>query len=336
MLLAFALAILLADVACAATDVVVFNNGDHLTGEVKSMSRGRLQFKTDATGTIYIEWDKVAHLSSNQHIQVETQSGRRYFGRLNNAESEFKLVVETSNGPEEIDTPSIVGMNPIDQGGLKDIDINVNVGYNFTRASTVTQFNVGADAQYRTRKRVLSASVSSYISDSENNDSSQKQSLAFNYTRLRANRWLNDGGISFDRNDELGLNLRTSLAAGGGRILLQTNNSMFTLKGGLKATRENNVSQPEDVNSLESYGIFVWEWYRYDTPELDWSTSLEIIPSLTESGRVRGEFDATLSWEIFADFFWQLQFYDSYDNNPQTDGVPSNDYGVNTSLSYKF
>lgn len=322
--------------AKAANDVVRFENGDQLTGEIKSMSRGQLQFKTDATGTIDIEWDKVAYISSEQNVQVETQSGRRFFGHIDLADSNKKVVVLTSGGPMELETARVIAMNPIDQGGLKDIDINVNVGYNFTKASNVTQFNVGADAKYRTRKRILSANVSSYISDSENNESSQKQSLAFNYTRLRSDRWLNDGGISFDRNDELGLNLRTSLSAGGGRILLQTNNSMFTLKGGLKATRENNADQPEDVDSLESYGIMSWEWYRYDSPELDWSTSLEIIPSLTESGRIRGEFDATLSWEIFSDFFWQLQFYDSYDNKPQTDGTPTNDYGVNTSLSYKF
>lgn len=322
--------------ALAANDVVRFENGDQLTGEIKSMSRGQLQFKTDATGTIDIEWDKIAYISSDQNIQVETQSGARFFGHIGLADSENKVVVVTSSGPTELETARVIGMNPIDQGGLRDIDINVNVGYNFTKASNVTQFNVGADAKYRTRKRVLSASVSSFISDSENNESSQKQSLSFNYTRLGSNRWLNDGGISFDRNDELDLNLRTSLSAGGGRILVQTNNSMFTLKGGLKATRENNVNQPEDVDSLESYGIMTWEWYRYDSPELDWSTSLEIIPSLTESGRVRGEFDATLSWEIFSDFFWQLQFYDSYDNKPQSDGTPTNDYGVNTSLSYKF
>jgi len=111
---------------------------------------------------------------------------------------------------------------------------------------------------------------------------------------------------------------------------------MFMLKGGLKATRENNVSQPDDVDSLESYGQITWEWYRFDSPELDWSTNIEIIPSLTESGRVRGEFDTTLSWEIFNDLFWKLEFYDSYDNQPQSETAEKNDYGITTSVSYKF
>lgn len=39
----------------ANTGVVYFENGDRLTGEVKSLEKGLLRFKTDATGTIEIE-----------------------------------------------------------------------------------------------------------------------------------------------------------------------------------------------------------------------------------------------------------------------------------------
>ena len=48
------------------TDILEFTNGDHLTGEFKGLDRGRLQFNTDATDTISIEWDKIASLETNQ------------------------------------------------------------------------------------------------------------------------------------------------------------------------------------------------------------------------------------------------------------------------------
>jgi hypothetical protein len=323
-------------VADEDTDMVVFKNGDRLTGEMKSLSRGQLSFDTDPTGTINIEWHKVAYLRVDRDVQVQTQSGVLYFGQIRVAKDEFKVVVETADGPVELGSDKIVAMDQIDEGGFRALDVNVSVGYNYSKASDITQLNLGMDTRYRSVKRILSADFSSLVSDSDNNESSQRQSLEFNYTRLRPNRWLNDGGISFDVNDELGLNLRTSLSAGGGRILVQSSNSSFMLKGGLKATRENNVDQPEDVDSLESYGTMLWEWYRYDTPELDWSTSLDVIPSLTESGRVRTEFDATLKWEILHDFFWQLEYYYSSDNQPQSEDASSSDFGITTSLAYKF
>jgi hypothetical protein len=322
--------------AVAGTDVVEFSNGDRLTGEAKSLDRGRLQFDTDATGVISIEWTEVAFLKVDDSIQVETQNGDRLFGPLRRGDAAREIIIETKQGTTTIQNELVVAIDQIDDAGFRNIDLNVSVGYNFTNASNITQFNVGVDAAYRTLKRILSGNFDSSISNSAGNDSSQRQTLSMNFTRLRANRWLNDGGLSFDRNDELGLNLRTSLSVGGGRFLLQSNSGNLILKGGLKATRENNVDQPEDVDSLESYGLIAWELYRYDLPKLDWSTSIEIIPSLTESGRVRGEFDITLSWGIIGDLSWQLDFYNSYDNRPQSDTTPENDYGITTSLSYDF
>ena len=336
LIVAIHFAALPATAIAAKTDVVVFENGDRLTGEVKGMERGRLKFKTDAAGTIQIEWDKIARLSSTQNIQVETVSGARYFGRLLSSEDEFRTVVATEDGPSQLTNERIVRMNPIDQQGLRDIDLSVSAGYNYTKASNVTQFNVGLDARYRTRQRVSSIAFSSIVSDSANNEASQRQTFNYTYTRLRANRWLNDGILSLERNDELGLNLRTSIGAGIGRILHQSNKAQFNLNGGLKATRENLVGQQEDKDSLESYVSALWDWFRYDSPELDWSTKLEVIPSLTESGRVRTDFDTTLKWEIIGDLFWRLEFYQSYDNQPQSEAGASSDYGIITSVSYDF
>lgn len=328
---------LTAGIAYAAkSDVVRLKNGDHLTGEVKSLDRGQLSFDTDDMGTLSIQWDAVASVSIKDEMQVEMESGVRYYGHVKAAKEDHKVLIETASGPQVLEGDKVIAMNSIDEGGFRSMDLNVAFGYNFTKASNITQMNISANTKYRTLKRILSADFSSSISDSSNNEPSQVQSLSFTYTRLRGNRWLNDGGISFDRNDELALDLRTSVSGGIGRILHQSNSSNFTLSGGLKATRENDAGVEEDTDSLESYGAMAWQWFRFEDPELDWTTTLEIIPSLTESGRIRGQFDTTLRWEIINDFYWQLDFYDSYDNQPQGDTTTTNDYGITTSISYKF
>ena len=57
------------------TDVVSLANGDRLTGEVVALDRGRLEFKTDDAGTLYLEWDKLVSVVSNRVVEVVT--GRR-------------------------------------------------------------------------------------------------------------------------------------------------------------------------------------------------------------------------------------------------------------------
>ena len=56
-------------IASASTDVIYFHNGDRLTGKIKSLERGKFRFKTDATGTISIEWDDIAYLNSDLVVQ---------------------------------------------------------------------------------------------------------------------------------------------------------------------------------------------------------------------------------------------------------------------------
>ncbi len=46
------------------TDVVILKNGDHVTGEIKSLDRGKMTLSTDSMGTVQIEWEDVARVTS--------------------------------------------------------------------------------------------------------------------------------------------------------------------------------------------------------------------------------------------------------------------------------
>ncbi len=330
------LSVLFTGISQANTDVVIINNGDRLTGEVKSLERGRLRFKTDATDTISIEWDDVAYLSSNQNIQVETQNGKRFLGHLVRSESESSLTVETSTGPIELKTSQVVLMTPIEEAGVNRLDGDVTAGYNFAKADETTLVNLGLDMQFRTETRIVRLDLDSTVTNSADNESSQRESLDFQYTRLLADRWLLGGVVTLNRNDELGIDLRTSVGGGGGRILKQTNHGSLVLEGGLLATRENLRGSVSDQDTLEAFATVSWDWFRFDSPELDLSTSLQVIPNLTDAGRVRSELDIKLKWEMVEDLFWQLELRDSYDSRPVVVGAEKNDYGVITSLGWEF
>jgi hypothetical protein len=326
-----------AALAAPKTDILIFHNGDRLTGEIKSLKRGRLSFNTDATGTINIEWDKVAQLISNQFIQLETNTGARFFGQLVQPSKDFRLVVETTDGPQILDPKRVIIMNPIEQEkGLGAFDIDVTVGYNFAKATGVKQATLGFNIDYRTRLRIFSFSTSNILSDSNSQESSRRHNVNFQFTRLWKNRWTSNGNVSLEQNDELGLNLRTSIGFGGGRFLIQSNSMLLGLEAGLQIAQEDLVDVEEDTQSIEAVFTGVWDWFRFDSPELDWSNTLKIIPSLTESGRVRGEFDTNLKWEMFNDLKWGLSVYSSYDSKPQTENASNSDYGVNTTLTYEF
>ena len=172
----------------AKTDVVTITNGDRLTGELKSLERGKLRFKTAATDTISIEWDDVASLKSDQNILVETEMGERYLGHLGAAADERLIVVETDSGPIELEMIHIVIMEPIEKKGFDRFDGDITAGYNFAKASEVTQIVFGFDLQARTETRIFGLDISSLTSDSQDNESSQRHTVDLSYKRLWQNR----------------------------------------------------------------------------------------------------------------------------------------------------
>lgn len=333
-LFAFALlVVLLAPVAVfAKTDVVVMINGDRLTGEVKGLERGRLSFKTDATGTIGIEWDDVAYLSSDQNLQIELQDGQRYLGHLINSDQQASLQLRSAEGIVTLPILDVVLVTPIESTVIDRLDGEISAGFSHTRASEVTQFNLGLKGDYRTEQRAITFGLDSVIVDSDK--TSQRQNLDLRYIRFRPARWFTGALFALESNDELGLDLRTSVGGGGGRYLHQTNSSKFSFLSALMLSNEETDAGTK--RSLEGIAALKLEWYRYDTPELDVSTTLQVIPNLSDTGRLRSNLDLAITWEIVEDLFWRLTFYDSYDSDPSSADAQTNDFGVISSFGWEF
>ncbi len=321
--------------AAPKTDIVIFKNGDRLTGEIRSLKRGRLNLNTDATGTIAIEWDKISGIVSDQHIQIETASGIRFFGNLAYSDKVSEIIVVTNNGPQTLDAERIIVMEPIEGRGIDALDIDFTVGYNFAKAGGVASTNLAVNMDWRSLIRIESLSFSTTITDSDTLETSKRMTLGLQHTRLFHNRWFSNGNLTFEQNDELGLDLRTSLGIGVGRYLVQSNRMLWSLDAGLQVSREELAASTEATDSLEAVFTAKWDWFIFQDPELDWSTTVQLVPSLTESGRVRGELDTSLQWEIINDLKWGFSLYGSFDNQPSETGETS-DYGVNTTVTYEF
>ena len=57
--------------SAAKTDVIELENGDRITGEIKSLEYNQLKVSTYHMGTIFVEWDKVTRVRSSQDLLLE-------------------------------------------------------------------------------------------------------------------------------------------------------------------------------------------------------------------------------------------------------------------------
>src|SRR5271169_5480310 len=64
-------------------DVVIMNNGDHFTGEVKRLQNGLLYLETDyVSGNIGLDWSQVESVQSIATFRIVLNNGQRLVGKI--------------------------------------------------------------------------------------------------------------------------------------------------------------------------------------------------------------------------------------------------------------
>lgn len=325
-------------VGAPKTDILVFVNGDRLTGEFKNLERGQLSFNTDATGTIAIEWDKVASLQTDQYLTVETTSGLRYFGRVPQAAKEGTLKVQVDADTKGWDLPlaDVVRAAPIEKGNLIErLDGYVTAGYDYTKATDLQQFTFTGGISSRDEKRQWSIDGETTLTSQSGQDDTSRYNINVQNRRFLADRWFVQGFGGFDGNDELALDMRGTVGAAYGRFLVQDNRQEWATYAGVAAIREKFTNQDANDSVEGVLGTQYW-FYLFDAPEASLNLTLNVFPSLTESGRVRSESEFSARYEIVDDLFFEARLYGSFDSDPGEEANSRSDYGVTTSLGYSF
>src|SRR5262245_53039700 len=112
----------------AKTDVLFLRNGDRITGEVKGLSRGKLDYSTDDAGRLSIEWEKVARLTSVYSFDVEDSFGKRYFGRLMPSNRDGYVVFE-NGGADTLSVMSVIVMTPVNSKFVERLSAYLDLGF---------------------------------------------------------------------------------------------------------------------------------------------------------------------------------------------------------------
>ncbi|MGH7494058.1 MAG: DUF481 domain-containing protein [bacterium] len=317
------------------TDRLILENGDQFTGEIKKLEFGKLTFSTDHMGTLSIKWDKIIGLTSAAYYEVELFDGTIYFGALGDASLKWRMTIITDSSSFEIYRFYVVRILPIQGRFWARVDGAVSVGFNYTKASDIFQFNTAANATYHSRTIEAESNFSAIITSQQDTSATERYDFDLLTRRVFEDRWFALGEIGAQSNSALGLNLRLFLNGGLGRKVIQDNSEWLMAGGGLVINREWTDDWSNSTNNLEVLGAIQYSRFRYDTPELNLSTGMALFANLTNFGRIRMEMDAKVTWEIIRDLFLNLTFYDSFDNEPPS-GAVKNDYGIVFSFEYKF
>ena len=105
---------------------------------------------------------------------------------------------------------------------------------------------------------------------------------------------------------------------------------------GISISEENSTEGTSSSALFEVPFSLIFNFYRFQNPDIQITSTQTVYFSLTQQGRVRFNSNTNFSWQLIRYFYLNISPYTNFDNQPPG-GSPTNfDYGIVLGLSYKF
>jgi hypothetical protein len=336
-LLAFAALLgIAAPLQAQKTDTLTLRNGDEITGEIKELQRGKLSYSTDDMGTISVEWLQIRRLVSTHFFEIETGSGDRYFGAIQEGAEPGFMVVAVAEFSDTLRMQSVVRIIPIETTFWERLDGRVDLGFNYQKANRLLEYSLTGYVRHRAQRAITRFDYSFYFQTQEAADETSRNTVNGSYQRAVKGSWFYIGGLGLEQNTQLNLDLRVNVLGGAGLFFIRTNKGLLQSLAGLNYTNELKTGSTERTNNLEAVIGGEAAYFLFDSPKTDIDAYLSVFPNLTTFGRVRISFRARLSYELLSDFTVGFNIFDEFDSGDPDGGQSVNDFGTEFTIGYKW
>ena len=308
-------------------DTIYFQNGDRVTAEVKSLANNQLKLSTNDAGTVNVEWNKIDSVKILNNMRIVLDDGKIMYGKILSAGEAGKCNIWDSEGdPLLMDLVHIVILNPLEDKILNRLSGTLSSGFSYLKSTRIMNMNFDGLVKYQAEKNQLELSYSGLFSKDSTAGYSQNQNGGVTAIRILPKNWFLLSMLNLESNSEQDLDIRTSVTLGGGNAFIRNNTSVLYAALGLQGNRE--VSLGEAQFNLEGVLTTHYSVFIYDDPEVSFTLTGDLIPSLTTLGRIRTTIDSNLKWEIFNDFFLKWTFYYNFDSQPLSATAERNDWAI--------
>lgn len=315
-------------------DSLIFENGNVVIGEVKSMDRGVLTIETDYSDSDFtVKWNGVKKIFTTTHFLVTLANGSRITGPLASADS-VNVIIQGDDGHRyQYLLNDVVTMRSLSNKFWDQVRVSASAGYSLTRAQMLQQFSTRSSAAYLSERWSLEASYNSVSSKQEEVADIQRKDAAITFYYFLPGDWYIPVSVTFLSNTEQKIDVRLLGKIGLGKYMIHTNVAYWGFSAGVNVNYEIIEDEIEGTASWEAF--IGSELNLFDTGDLSLVTRVVVYPSITESGRIRTDLSLDLKYDLPYDFYIQVGYTLNYDNSP-VEGVPDGDYVFQTTLGWSW
>lgn len=328
------IAFLYNSVTCISqTDSLVFKNGNYIIGEIKNMDKGVLVIETDYSDSDFkIEWSGVKEIYSTTNFLITIADGSRYNGTiLTTGNREAYIITDTDT--ISVKLQDLVFLNSVDKGFKNRLYAAIGVGLDLTKANNLVQLSVRSNVGYLANRWSADASYNTLYSKQDSSSRISRTDGGGSFKYFLPRDWFSVASVAFLSNTEQKIDLRTTGSLGVGKYVIHTNRTYWAFSGGASFNNETYTTDDPKRDSWEAYAGT--ELNLFDLGDFNLITKLVMYPSLTESGRLRSDFNIDTKYDLPLDFYIKISCTVNYDNRP-VEGAAETDYIFHTGFGWEW
>lgn len=249
----------------AAADTVILEGGDRLTGKIVHASNESLTLDTEYAGKMKIAWKKIATLSTDAPIEVlrvGSQAPERMIVEQGDAGT---VRVRYVDAEERFIVPlqSLTYLNPKPEESGRGLTYQgrVNLSVTWVRGNSSSD-RIYGEAELKARAKEYRNAFD--LKTQRENESGQritsKSVASANHDRFLGEHrfWYLRGSLEHDRFKDI--ELRTTLGAGYGSRIINTERTELSVRAGLDAVRLDRVTDGDERYPAFGWGIGFSHW----------------------------------------------------------------------------
>ncbi|MGE0625626.1 MAG: YdiY family protein [Pseudomonadales bacterium] len=256
------LAVLLSAAAATQAGVLNLTNGDRLTGEIDSITGGRLILNTEFAGTIGVKLETVKNFESDKTFEIRMEDGTKSRGQ-------FVVTSDAQQFRAEDGALADLNLATLKAAGENNLgitDLGSDWETRFDAGITASTGNSDTSAQNYLLESILTRSRSDHTlnftyNTQEDDNVKTKDNLqaGYRYRRFFGERWYGLGNVGYQEDEFKGIDYRWTLGAGAGYQFWD--NSQGALSTDLAANYViEELEGVKDENPALRWGV---DWNRF-------------------------------------------------------------------------
>ena len=261
------------------SDEVFLKNGDRLTGTVKTTTDGKLILETSYSGKIGIKIADIQRVTTDKPVSVTLDNETQMTGILSSPDgAEMRIAADVDQEPQPVSMPHIAAITIPEVPGLK-IKGQSNLGLDMNRGNTDQDtYHVDAESIFRWPDDRVTLGGSGDLEKSNGDKTKQQATLGGKYDRFLSKKWYLYSGLGFEHDKFADLTLRTTLSAGSGYQIYETDRTNLSIEAGPAYIWEDYDTSKDDDYAAAHWGlrfdhylVEAWKLQAFHKHTLDWS-----------------------------------------------------------------